>query len=629
MLAPGRADSLARRSAGRGQAPDGSKAIFPIFALRRFLSSSSLVPDLMAYRYHCSRARIVFPVLMVLLVCGTLGAQPRTKKSRARSTPVTGGRVALHAVSGPESLNLITAGDALSQEVHGMMYEMLVTTDPFTLEPVPWIAESLPVVSSDHLVYEYRLRRDARFSDGHPITADDFIFYLKSVKNPRIPNAAPLRGYYSRVERLERIDGDPYRLRAVMNEPYHLAADFIGGMMAFPKHIWDPQGISDAITFNQLNGDDSRNPAIERMAEIINDPAKSFAKPYLVASGPYIFGHFRENNELLLLRNRNYWNRDHKLGKAYPDSIVYAVSGSEVSGLEVMKSGMADFTNTVKSTDIVGQEAMLERLGLAVDSYDYPAYIYIGYNQRNPLFQDRLVRTALAHTIDRPALIRQLYAGLARPVQSPIHYKRPEYDSTLPEIPFDLKKASQLLAQAGWSDSDRDGVLDKVIDGERNDFRFQILVNEGNASRRAIAAMMAAHLKMLGIEADIEVLEWARFLQRTRDGRYDALIGGWATSATEGDLFQIWHSESAGRGGSNYINYGNPELDSVIEAIRTEHDFEKRKPLYRQAQRIIHQDQPYTFLFSPQSVALYRNHLHVGFYAIRPGYNPGMWWVGK
>jgi len=545
----------------------------------------------------------------------------------AAGDPVTGDWVIIHELSDAESLNLITATDATSQEVHNLMYETLTTTDPYTLEQIPLLADSLPVMSDDKLSYEYRIREDATFTDGKPITAEDFIFYLKMIKNPLVPNAAPLRGYYARVERLEMVDNDPHRLRAVMNEPYYLAEQFVGGLYAFPKHVWDPTGISDKVTFDDLNAAKT-TPEIKQLAEIINDVEKGFDKKYLVSSGTYMFEEFRRNDRLVLARNPNYWNQESKYGKAYPDRIVYRTINDMTAATAALKTGDIDYQPVMEKVTFNTERKNLEQNRLKEAVYDYPSYSYIGYNEQRPMFQDKRVRQAMSHMVDREALIKTIYFGMARPVQSPIFYKRPECDTTLPIIQFDPAKARELLAEAGWTDSDGNGILDKVINGKKTEFQFKILLNSGNERRKQTALVMVDALKKIGIDAGTTSLEWSTFLDRVRDGDYDAFVGGWAMNVVEGDMYQLWHSKSAEAGGSNHCRYKNPEIDRIIETIRGEFDYEKRKELYKQAQQIINEDQPYTFLVSEQQTGAYHNRFqNVEFFAPRPCYNPGWWWV--
>lgn len=563
--------------------------------------------------------------------CGKKGGESGSKDNEAAGDPVTGDWVIVHALSDAESLNLITATDATSQELHGYMYETLTSTDPYTLETIPWIADSVGKISEDRLSYEFRLRKDAKFNDGKPVTGEDFIFYLKCIKNPLIENAAPLRGYYSRVDRLELINGDKYHLRAVMNEPYYLGEQFIGGMYAFPKHIWDPQNISDKFTFEELNKNDpNKNPAIQQMADIIEDVQKNFDKKYLIGSGSYQFDEFRRNERISLVRSPNYWNKAHKYGAAYPDKIVYRTINDPNAAVAALKSGEIDFQPVMEKVNFNQERNKLPEYKLKPAIYDYPAYSYIGYNEQKPIFKDKLVRQALSRALDRESIIKTIYFGMARPVQSPLFYKRPECDTTLPIIKYNLDEAKKLLTQAGWSDSDGDGIIDKVIDGKKTDLRFKILLNSGNKRREQTALIFVDALKKLGIDAGTTSLEWATFLQRTRDGDFDAFVGGWAMSVLEGDMYQIWHSKSAEQGGSNHIHYANPQVDQLIETIRGEFDYNKRKEMLKQIQQIIHDDQPVTFLVSEKLTGAYSDrYQNVEFIAPRPCYNASWWWVPK
>ncbi|HVZ39181.1 MAG TPA: ABC transporter substrate-binding protein [Candidatus Kapabacteria bacterium] len=543
--------------------------------------------------------------------------------------PVNGDWVIIHDLADPESLNLITASDATSQEIfNNYMYDALYFLDPFKLELTPWVADSMPVVSPDHLTYDIVLKKTAKFSDGQPVTGEDFIFYLKMIKNPLILKAAPLRGYFTRLKSLELVNGDKYHLRATMNEPYYLADQFIGGLYAFPKHVWDPTNQSDKISWAELNdGSADKNPAAKCLADEINDNAKGFDKKYLVASGPYMFNSFERNAKLELVRNPNYWNKDNIYGKAYPDKIIYRTITDQNSAVSAMKNGEIDMYPVMEKVNFHNEEKKLPEFGMKPAVYDYPAFTYIGYNEHNEKFKERNVRMALSLLMDRDALIKTVYFGLARPVQSPIYYKRPEYDSTLAEIKFDPEAAKKLLDAAGWIDSDGDGIRDKVIDGKKTDFTFEILLNTGNKRREATALIFIDALRKVGISAKTMSLEWATFLQKTRDGDYDAYVGGWAESPQEGDLYQIWHSKSAEQGGSNYIKYSNPAVDSLIEKIRGEFDFAKRKEMYVQIQKHLYEDQPYTFLTAEKLTGAYSQRFqNVQFFAPRPCYNSAWWW---
>jgi peptide/nickel transport system substrate-binding protein len=577
----------------------------------------------------------LFAAMVVLLALGAGACGRKTNngngaKGGDAGSPVPGDWLIIHSLSDPEDLNLLTSTDAGAQEIHNLMYETLSQTDWETIETIPLLADSLPRMSEDRLSYEVSIRKDAKFADGKPITAADFIFYLKALKNPYVVNAAPTRGYYARVDRAEMIDNDPHRLRVVMSEPYYLGDQWVGGLYALPKHIWDPNGLTDKITFDELNQNDpNKNPAVKEFADWFQDPEKGRSKKFLIGSGPYVFEQWRRNDMVEVVRNENYWNKkDPKYGRAYPDRIRWKTVNDMNAALASLKSGNIDFMPNIEKLQYKNVRNNLGSFKLDSAVYPYPAYTYIGYNQDKPIFKDKLVRQALAHALNREAIIKTIYFNYAQPVQSPILRRRPESDTTIPIIPYDLNKAKALLTQAGWSDSDGDGILDKVINGRKTPFTFQILLNSGNERRKSMGLIFGQELKKIGINATTQSIDWALFLDRTRDGDYDAYIGGWVSGVTEGDMYQIWHSASAARGGSNYVRFRNARVDELIEQIRGEFDFEKRKVLYREIQKIIHDEQPYNFLVAERLTGAYNNRFeNVTFYDPRPSYVPQWWWV--
>lgn len=562
------------------------------------------------------------PALLLIVFCSNCAiGQTRVEPDRART-------LRIHSLSDPYDLNPLTSIDAGTQEIHNLMYESLTTVDWETLETIPVLAESLPKLSKDKLSYEVSIRKDARFADGTPVTAADFILYLKALKNPYIVNAAPSRGYYSRVDRAELIDNDPYRLRVVMTEPYYLGNQWIGGLIALPKHIWDPNGLTDRMTFDELNANDPNgNLAITEFADWFQDPEKGRSNVFLMGSGPYAFESWRRNDRVELVRNDNYWNKSNpKFGRAIPERITWVIVNDFRAAFASLLSDDLDFMPNVEKAMLAEVGKATATTGIRMVSYEFPTYTYVGWNESNNLFEDARVRLALSHAVNREAIIRDVYAGFAVPVQSPILRRRPEHDSTLPIIGFDLEKARALLHEAGWRDSDGDGILDKTINGDQVDFRFELMVNTGNQRRARMATIIAEDLKSIGIDATVRSIDWALFLGRTRDGDYDAFIGGWAMDVSEGDMYEIWHSKSAEHGGSNHIRFRNARVDKLIEMIRREFDFKKRWQYYREIQQIIHKEQPYTFLVTERMTGAISRHVKsYAFYAPRPGYNPAWW----
>ena len=226
-----------------------------------------------------------------------------------------------------------------------------------------------------------------------------------------------------------------------------------------------------------------------------------------------------------------------------------------------------------------------------------PSYNYIAWNNNTPLFSDKRVRLALSHAIDRQSIIDKVVFGMGTTIQSHIFIKSKFLNTDLPKIDYNPEKSKQLLADAGWKDTDGDGILDKVINGKKTDFRFTF-VNNTNPKRKKVLLIVIEQLKQLGIEANMQEYEWSVFLDKIKKHQFDACFAGWQLTAIPDDPYQIWHSSQSIGEGSNFFSYNNPESDKLLEANRVEFDSEKRREILNKWQKIVYDDQPVTFLWS-------------------------------
>jgi peptide/nickel transport system substrate-binding protein len=260
--------------------------------------------------------------------------------------------------------------------------------------------------------------------------------------------------------------------------------------------------------------------------------------------------------------------------------------------------------------------------------YEYfaPTFSYIGWNNDHPIFRDKRVRQAMTYMTDRKQIVKSILFGLGEVVDSPIYLFRPEYDKDLKSYPFDPQKGLALLHEAGWRDSDGDGILDKVIDGKKTPLRFEIKVNSGNAVRESVALVLMDELRKHGIAANVRQLDWTIFLNDVTNHQFDAVVLGWAMSTTEPDGYQIWHSSQAANKGSNAISYKNHRVDQILEAYRREFDEPKRIQLYKEFQEILHEEQPYTFLYVSKRVSVVQRRFE-GVEVFPDGLRPIDWWV--
>lgn len=343
-----------------------------------------------------------------------------------------------------------------------------------------------------------------------------------------------------------------------------------------------------------------------------------------VGSGPFLFDHWSTGQEIVLKRNPNYWRGE---GYAYLDKIVWRILTDQTASLVALKNGEIDFmTNlqTIQYLTMTNREKFLNNF--IKSTYLVPSYSYLGWRNGHPIFQDKNVRMAMTHMVRRKDIAEKLFFGFAEIVTGNFYRYGADYDSTIVPWEYDPEKALQLLTDAGWADVDDDGILEK----DTLEFKFELLIPSSSPAAEQLASILREDLFMIGIEMEIRRLEWSVFINNyIRNHNFDACYLGWVFGM-KGDPKQVWHSESATGRGSNHVEFINAEADSLIDAARVEFDQEKRVKMYKRFQQILHEEQPYTFLFSSMVKPAYdRRFKGVFWYPFRPGYQLDEWFVPK
>ncbi len=549
------------------------------------------------------------------------------QKTVAIGDPVTGDWVVQHELSDFEGLNPVTTSDANAQFFFNEhLFETLLYQDWETLEFIPWIADSLPAISPDHLTYTFHLKNNVTFSDGTRLTASDCLFSLKAILDPFVINGAQLRNYYNRVKDASAPNDTTFIVQ--MSEPYFQADHQLGQIYILSKHVMDPTGLTDKFTvpecMNQARA--KKNKAMQDFGDWFGKPELSKDPKYLIGSGTYIVKEWRTFDRVIAERNLNYWNKSSKWGKAYPDKIILKTVNDFNAALTSLKSGDLDIITNITPELFMHELDTQKNKQLAKDAYFIPQYYYIGWNEQNPIFADKRVRQAMTYCTDVKSIIDKVLFGMARPIFGPTYFMRKECDPTLQPYEFNPVKAKQLLADAGWTDSDGDGILDKTINGHKVDFKFTFTINSGNEIRKKTAQILSEELRKVGIDAEVQQLEFSVMLQNLRNHRFDAYIGAWSLPNDAPDEYQIWHSSQIDRG-SNYVSYKNKSVDSLVDANRTEFNEDKRIGYMREFQKILYDEQPYTFLWTPKELVAYSTRFqNVHWFGIPPGYDEQYWW---
>jgi len=539
-------------------------------------------------------------------------------------TPVTGDWVLSHILSDPEQLNPLTSNDATASSVLGYIFEGLLQRDPRTLELRPHLAIARPEISDDKLQYTFKLRPDAHFQDGQPLTGEDVLFSIKAIKSSLV-NAPFQRVYYESIVDAQLID--PSTIRFTAREPYFLNESVLGGIEVLPRHYYDPENLLKDVTVTELVGDYSTHE------EQVRKFAQQFNQNYSrnpMGSGPYKFKSWSTGQDVVLERDANYWgNGKEGIDQASLDVRKFRIINNMDAALVNLKAGNLDTMGLQPLQHL--RQTSGGRFEKEYEKYIYstPSYTYIGWNNAHPIFRDIRVRQAMTYLTNREQMVKTVLFDLGQVIDGPIYRFRPEYDENLHSYPFNPQKALALLSEAGWKDTDGDGILDKEIDGQRVPFRFEIKFNSGNDIRKSVALALQDELRKHGIDANVRALDWTIFLDDVRNHKFDAVILGWAMSVNEPDAYQVWHSSQAENKGSNMISYKNPRVDAILEEYRRTFDEKQRIEQYREFQRILNLEQPYTFLFMQKAVSAVSRRFQGVEVLASGGLRPLEWWVPK
>jgi len=462
-------------------------------------------------------------------------------------------------------------------------------------------------------IYEFRLRPAIQWHDGRPVTMDDARCWFDTLRNPRV-DCAPLRLYYLDVEKMEVLD--PMTAKFTYRKPYFLALDFLGGIGFLPRHILQPDRFRD-------------DP--EGYAKFFNEhPMGQPGKGQFVGMGPYRLDHWMAGQEIVLVRNDNYWACKANLPywdreRPYLDKIVFRIIQEKIPALRELENGNVDADFDVEpDTWILPQTNAPQFTSRYVRAkFTTPGYTYVGWNEERNLFKDAQVRRALTLLVPREQILKQFHYGLGTVVAGPFFIENPCADRSVKPLPYDPAEARRLLRRAGWIDHDGDGILDK--DGKK--FEFEYLIHTARAYHAQIADIIKQNLGQAGIQVNIRKIDSTVFGKTVADHNFDAVRFAW-TDTIDGDPYQIWHSSQSKDRGSNYISYANPRVDELIEKGREEFDPIKRWEMFREVYRIICEDQPFTFLFNFDNLTFYHKKFHgVKFYLPIPGYDYTEWYI--
>ncbi|MCD8568433.1 MAG: peptide-binding protein [Geovibrio sp.] len=533
--------------------------------------------------------KLVFLLLAVLCVSVISGCGDRNReggksaeKRKARGG-VAGDALVTSSLGDASGLIYNITSDSASHDVAKYIYNGLVKLDK-NLNITGDLAESWEI-SDDSRSITFKLRDNVKWHDGAPFTASDVEFMYNFMIDNNTPTSYDAD--FRLVTKFEVID--PLTVKVSYAEPFAPAL-LSWSMAVLPKHL--------------LEG---------------KEAAKSSLMRSPVGTGPYRFKEWKSGESITLEANDEYFE-----GRPNLDRIIFRIIPDLNTTFMELLNGSLDImgltpTQWVKQTDT----ALFTN---SYDKYTYlaPSYAYIGYNMKNPMFADKRVRQALTYATPKQEIIDGILFGEGVPAEGPYKPGTMWQNTNVKKYEYSPEKAKELLAEAGWKDTNGDGILDK--DGKP--FTFTLLTNQGNSVRTKIAETVQQSWQKVGIKVDIRVLEWASFINEYIDkGKFDAVVLGW-NIVVDPDPFDVWHSSKCGPKMLNFICFSNAEADQLIEGGRHALDPAKRKEYYDRFQEILAEEQPYTFLYVPNAlIALSKRFKEVSPAPAGVTYNIEDWYV--
>lgn len=515
-------------------------------------------------------------------------------------------RIALRAE--PATLNPWLATDANTRYVREMIFQTLNSRDPQTQESVPLLA-GLPDVRKEPdggVSYSFLIDERATWPNGMQVSASDVIFSLKAVLNPLV-DAGPYRSYYDMVSNIVTSPNNERRFKVMTKRPYLLAEESLASITVYPEYAYDPEGLMRSVRLSDLTNPSTaqrladQGGDLKAFADQFNAPEFGREPSKVVGSGPYELTSWEENQRVTLTRRDNYWaakSKDPWL-TARPDQLIFEIISDNATMLNAMRDEAVDIVISMsvdQFKDVRNDEFLAERFEFG--TVQSLAYFGLLFNQNEPLLKDAKTRRALAHLTDVDALIEQLLPGLANRVVGPVLPSKSYYNEDLKLIDYNPELATQLLAEAGWEDTNDDGTLDKEIDGTRQEFKIRY-TTPASPTSLAIGSLLQEWTREVGIDIEIDQQDRRALGGVLNKGDFDLFILGQGFDPNPDEFTQVWASTSVPPNGSNRGGFSNAEADRLIKQIKVTLNAKEREPLYRRFQEIVYENQPLIFLFSP------------------------------
>jgi peptide/nickel transport system substrate-binding protein len=450
--------------------------------------------------------------------------------------------------SNPSKLNPLIATDSASGQIADWVFDSLLTYDKDG-EIKPSLAKSYEFEDNTTLILH--LKDGVKWSDGEPFSVDDVIFTYNLITSPKV--FTPYASSYRYVKSLEKIDD--LTLKVTYKEPYFKALHTWMSAIV-PKHILEHEKDVMTSSFNQ----------------------------HPIGTGKYTIKGFEISKDITMSANPTYFEH-----KPNIDKLIYHFIPDPATEFLMLKSYKLD-VGSLSPMQI--QRQIDDDFKARFNIYEKisQGYTYLGFNLENEKFKDPKVRLAISLALDRKEMVDILFFGHGEVCNGPFMPGTFAYNNDVHSPKPDIKKAKKLLKEAGYDD--------------KNPLSFELVTNSNNKTRVYAAQIIQHQLKKIGVRVKIRSMEWQAFINTVLNPRkYETILLGWGLGLMP-DAYSIWHSDSDKKGGFNFIHYKNEKVDTLIKLGAKTLDRKKLGDIYKEIFALIVKDNPYLFLYIPNSITV-------------------------
>lgn len=518
-----------------------------------------------------------------------------------------------------------------------VLFQKLLDFSPETLELTPQLAKTkpieMPITEGDWqggIAYSFELHEAANWDNGTPITGHDVAFTLKTIFNPKVESGSVI-SWLQMIKDIEIDAANPKKFTILTDRKYILGRDAVSNIDILPAYVYDEKRLMKNVALKDLTNPEKRIELADHQ-QIIEFGAQfskakfSREKGFVVGSGPYQLVEWADNQFIKLERKKDWWgdkvSGTNSLLKAYPEILIFKPIKDAAARLIAIKGDEVDVASQVKAfdfEDLKNDANFAETHEFFTEQSSVYSFIYI--NMRQPILQDKRVRRALAHLVDVELLMEKSFLNLGTRIIGPVNPQQPYFDNSLSPIAADVEKAKVLLKQAGWTDTNQNGVLDRQIDEQLVELEIPLLIASTSTVQEELALMLQKNAQQCGIKIEIIAQEHKTVVRNLTQRNYALAVGALGASPTVLDDFMpLYHTSSDHQGGYNRFGFGMPETDALIEEINETMDETKRNELYLKFQKILYDEQPQIFLFAPNELIVVDKKFEPKLSKVAPGY---------